>query len=187
MIIKEETFPMGSKLTPRNIIIGIVVLWIVASVPVWFLETNPPVTNAVKWDTPQTEALARRACYDCHSNETKWPIYSRIAPSAYLVTFDVMQGRKKLNFSEWGTDKKSANALLTSLGISPRTAYAQKDDDEDKEGAGQEEKGEAAREMTKEIERGFMPPSIYLPLHPEAKLTDAEKPQLIAGIKATFK
>ncbi len=35
-------------------------------------RTNPPVTREVKWDSPQTRALAQRACMDCHSNEMLW-------------------------------------------------------------------------------------------------------------------
>lgn len=51
---------------------------------------------------PEVEAILRRSCYDCHSNETKWPFYSRIAPSSWLVMTDVQNGRGVLNFSEWG-------------------------------------------------------------------------------------
>jgi hypothetical protein len=46
-------------------------------------------------------AILRRACYDCHSNETFWPWYSRIAPISWLVARDVHEGRKELNFSTW--------------------------------------------------------------------------------------
>lgn len=42
-----------------------------------------------------------RACRDCHSNETAWPWYSRIAPVSWLVADDVRIGRQQLNFSEW--------------------------------------------------------------------------------------
>jgi Haem-binding domain len=41
------------------------------------------------------------ACYDCHSNQTRWPLYSRVAPMSWLVTRDVQRGRDKLNFSTW--------------------------------------------------------------------------------------
>jgi Haem-binding domain len=50
---------------------------------------------------PQIEALLARACYDCHSNRTKWPWYGRVAPVSWLVARDVALGRKELNFSEW--------------------------------------------------------------------------------------
>ena len=39
-------------------------------IPVWLLQTNPLVVAEPAWDSPQTQALARRACYDCHSNES---------------------------------------------------------------------------------------------------------------------
>lgn len=52
---------------------------------------------------PQIEALLTRACYDCHSNHTRWPWYSRVAPASWLVARDVELGRKELNFSEWGS------------------------------------------------------------------------------------
>jgi hypothetical protein len=64
-------------------------------------HTNPPAGNAVKWDSPPTEALARRACYDCHSNETKWPFYASVAPVSWRVQHHVDEGREKLNFSDF--------------------------------------------------------------------------------------
>ncbi len=76
-------------------------------VPYGRAHTNPPVTAEPKWDSPQTRALARRACFDCHSNETTWPWYSSIAPVSWLVQRDVDEGRSRLNFSEWGAAGKS--------------------------------------------------------------------------------
>jgi mono/diheme cytochrome c family protein len=64
-------------------------------------RTNPPVTREVHWDSPQTRALAKRACLDCHSNETVWPWYSNIAPVKFLLANHVAEGREKLNFSQW--------------------------------------------------------------------------------------
>jgi len=46
-------------------------------------------------------AVLRRACYDCHSHETVWPWYSKVAPVSWLVAHDVHEGRQKLNFSTW--------------------------------------------------------------------------------------
>jgi hypothetical protein len=64
-------------------------------------HTNPPVVQEPAWDTPRTRELAKRACFDCHSNETTWPWYSDIAPISWLVQRDVDEGRQRLNFSEW--------------------------------------------------------------------------------------
>jgi hypothetical protein len=71
--------------------------------PVWALKTNPPVLAEPKWDSPRTRALAQRACFDCHSNETNWPWYSNVAPVSWLVIVDTVRGRSHLNFSEWGS------------------------------------------------------------------------------------
>lgn len=64
-------------------------------------RTNPPAKGDVS-APPGIEATLRRACYDCHSNETRWLWYSRIAPISWLAAHDVELGRKEVNFSEWG-------------------------------------------------------------------------------------
>lgn len=66
-------------------------------------ENPDVVAEAAFSGPPEVEAILRESCYDCHSNETHWPIYSRIAPISWLVSYDVVEGRKKLNFSEWNT------------------------------------------------------------------------------------
>ena len=69
---------------------------------------NPPVTAEPLWDAPDTRGLAKQACFDCHSNETAWPAYSRIAPVSWLIQHDVFEGRTALNFSEWQRPQKEA-------------------------------------------------------------------------------
>jgi hypothetical protein len=137
------------------IVLGVIVLIIVivTLVPI-LLETNPPVMAEPRWDSPATRELAARACFDCHSNETKWPWFSRLPGVSVLVLSDTLRGRSHLNFSEWGT--------------------------------GRSREGENARAVTREIQRGSMPPSNYLALHPEANLTDDEKQQLIDGLTKTL-
>lgn len=69
-------------------------------VPVKEIGNNPP--HRYKMDAPpEVEVILRRACFDCHSNETKWPIYSRVAPGSWLMARDIHNGRNHLNFSEW--------------------------------------------------------------------------------------
>lgn len=63
-------------------------------------RTNPPVQSQLKWISPEGEQLARAACFDCHSNETKWPWYTYVAPVSWLTVHDVQEGRQKLNFSD---------------------------------------------------------------------------------------
>jgi hypothetical protein len=50
---------------------------------------------------PQVNAVLKRACVDCHSNQTAWPWYSYVAPMSWLVEKDVRRGRDRMNFSEW--------------------------------------------------------------------------------------
>lgn len=52
---------------------------------------------------PAIAATLRRACYDCHSNETRWPWYSHVAPVSWLIVRDVTLARKEINFSEWNS------------------------------------------------------------------------------------
>jgi len=68
--------------------------------------TNPPIKNdfPVTNAPPRVAALLRAACYDCHSNETRWPWYSHIAPFSWQISKDVNDGRENLNFSDWPND-----------------------------------------------------------------------------------
>jgi hypothetical protein len=59
------------------------------------LERQAPVPAHVS-------RLLRQACYDCHSHDTRWPWYSRVAPASWLVVYDVDTGRGHMNFSTWG-------------------------------------------------------------------------------------
>jgi len=71
-------------------------------------QVNPSVGAEPGWDSPDTRALAKLACFDCHSNETEWPAYSRIAPVSWLIQRDVFEGRAVLNFSEWQRTQEKA-------------------------------------------------------------------------------
>jgi hypothetical protein len=75
-------------------------------------RTNPAVQEEVP-ASPEVRSVLQRACYDCHSNETRWPWYSRIAPASWLVAHDVREGREKLNFSTWNlfSAKKQTKAF----------------------------------------------------------------------------
>lgn len=69
-------------------------------------KTNPPVdeTKIIAASTPvpaEISAILTRACYDCHSNQTRWPWYSHVAPVSWFVVGHVNDARRHLNFSEW--------------------------------------------------------------------------------------
>lgn len=63
-------------------------------------HANPPLKGDITAPR-EIGAILRRACYDCHSNETRWPWYSYIAPLSWWIERHVELGRKELNFSEW--------------------------------------------------------------------------------------
>jgi hypothetical protein len=128
-----------------------VLLLLIQLVPYGRNHTNPPLVREPAWDSPQTQQLAQRACYDCHSNETIWPWYSNVAPMSWLLQRHVDEGRGYLNFSEWGAGREA----------------------------------EEAEELAEVVLEGEMPPRSYLPLHPEASLSRAEKEALGQGLAQT--
>ena len=65
------------------------------------VERSNEIVTAEVSASPEARAILRRACYDCHSHETMWPWYSRIAPVSWIVARDVRDGRDELNFSTW--------------------------------------------------------------------------------------
>ncbi len=51
---------------------------------------------------PEMKSLIQNSCYDCHSNETEYPGYAQVAPISWWIKNHVDEGRKHLNFSEFG-------------------------------------------------------------------------------------
>jgi Haem-binding domain len=105
-------------------------------------KENPPSQPPLA-EPPEVVAILKRACYDCHSHEVKWPWYSRIAPASWLVARDVIKGRDAVNFSDWPEDE--------------------------------EDRAFNREQCWDSVESGDMPLWFYLPLHPEANLTEADK------------
>jgi hypothetical protein len=62
---------------------------------------------------PDVAAILRRSCYNCHSDRTQWPWYSRVAPVSWFVANDVSEARDHLNFSRWGEYPADEKAHLT--------------------------------------------------------------------------
>ena len=111
-------------------------------------RTNPIVTRDVG-APPPVESILRRSCYDCHSNETRWPWYAHVAPVSWLVLRDVKRGRRHINFSTW--DKYADD---------PETAIRK------------------LRNIDKVMHNGTMPLWYYLPAHSPARLSDADRQSL---------
>jgi hypothetical protein len=81
-------------------------------------RSNPPVIKdflAATLPPATVSADIRAACYDCHSHETVWPFYARIAPVSWLVASDVDDGREHLNFSDWPMEPDRAAKKLDRI------------------------------------------------------------------------
>lgn len=81
------------------------IILLIQLLPIGRNHTNPPLVQEPNWDSPQTRELARRACFDCHSNETVYPWYANIAPVSWMVTNHINEGRSRLNFSDWAAGR----------------------------------------------------------------------------------
>ena len=65
-------------------------------------KTNPEATLAARVRVPaNVGAVLDRSCRDCHSNETRWPWYSQVAPVSWFVIDHVDHGRSHFNYSNW--------------------------------------------------------------------------------------
>lgn len=94
-------------LLKNKIILSFVVLFVLLQlIPVE--KTNPPIDEQKTLVTDEpVMSILKKGCYDCHSNETKWPSYASVAPISFFVASHVKDGRKALNFSEYNTIEPS--------------------------------------------------------------------------------
>jgi hypothetical protein len=94
-------------------------------VPYGRAHSNPRTVAEPAWDSPRTRELAARACFDCHSNQTKWPWYAHVAPFSWAMQLDVDAGRSVINFSEWNRRYALAEyaGRRTSSGMMPPYKY----------------------------------------------------------------
>lgn len=93
--------------TPKKIVVGLFIIL----VGIQFIRPESNNGNRVMstdfiktYGVPtQIGNIFRRSCYDCHSNNTKYPWYSYIQPMGWLLNKHIREGKKELNFSEFGT------------------------------------------------------------------------------------
>ncbi|MBI5362562.1 MAG: heme-binding domain-containing protein [Planctomycetes bacterium] len=116
---------MFRKLLIRSALVVLGVLALIQVLPYGRAHDTPPILKEPAWDCAATRELARRACFDCHSNETRWPWYAHVAPVSWLVQHDVEEGRSKLNFSEWSRPQHEADEAeeVVREGEMPPYAY----------------------------------------------------------------
>lgn len=117
---------MWLRKTLKIILIALIgSLILIQFVPYGRDHSNPPVVQEPNWDRPRTRELAVRACFDCHSNQTRWPWYSHVAPVSWLLQWDVDEGRRIVNFSEWHRpyEEASESAETVITGVMPPWYY----------------------------------------------------------------
>ena len=76
-------------------------------------RNNPPV-EADLIASQEVKSILKRSCYDCHSNQTSYPMYSYLFPVSVLLKHHVNEGREELNFSNWeklSATKKASKAV----------------------------------------------------------------------------
>jgi hypothetical protein len=84
-------------------------------------KTNPASDAAQSIEsrlqvTPPVAAILDRSCNDCHSNKTRWPWYSNVAPVSWFVIDHVNEGRENMNLSEWGKyEPRDVDGLLRKM------------------------------------------------------------------------
>lgn len=76
------------------------------------IKSNPNGLLVNNQFSDSVSRLLKNACYDCHSNGTKYPWYSYVAPVSWLVERDTRIGRENLNFSDWETFSKMDKAKI---------------------------------------------------------------------------
>ena len=110
-------------------------LWIFAiAVIIQFIRPdfkNPKVDETVALQADhKVMGVLKNACYDCHSNETKYPWYKNVAPVSWFMSDHINSGRKALDFSNWAnidtdtrlTRLKRAKHLI-KVGLMPLDSY----------------------------------------------------------------
>lgn len=93
-------------------------------------QKNYAIDKSLEIQAPdEIMTMFKTSCYDCHSNEAKWPWYSKVAPFSWIITEHVDDGRKWLNFSEWENyseeekEKKLKGIYRTVYAVMPLNSY----------------------------------------------------------------
>lgn len=123
----------------RALIKKILVVLVVAAVAIQFFPAAKNISSAAPGPnditvmypaSPEVKAILAESCYDCHSDHTRYPWYTRIQPVGWVMQRHVNEGRRELNFSQFGTytakrarHKMEEFAKETKDGDMPLTSY----------------------------------------------------------------
>jgi len=101
----------------KKIILGVVGLFLFIQL-FRIDKENPPIKEgndivSILKPNEKVVEILKASCYDCHSNEVKYPWYANIAPISWVIGHHVEEAREHVNFSEWGsyTAKDQAHIL----------------------------------------------------------------------------
>lgn len=104
---------------------NIVTLFFIILIGIQFIPTTYNTSNEVletdfmnTFNAPQNiKNLIKISCYDCHSNNTQYPWYSKIQPGGWFMDGHIMDAKKELNFSEFGdySDRRKKSKLKSMI------------------------------------------------------------------------
>lgn len=147
---------MNALFKPKYLVVGVVIIFALIQ-----LKTAKRINPSYEKEKDMIEMLnpplvveniLKNACYDCHSNQTHFPWYSKVAPVSWMIETNVTTGREEVNFSIWGS-YRSSRAM------------------------------HKLEECHKQVKHEHMPASAYALMHPEARLSDAEKEKLLTWLE----
>ena len=99
-----------------TIFMGLVAALLLAQlVPYGHAHDNPRPTQQARFASAQDQRLFATACGDCHSDQTRWPWYSNVAPVSWLVQHDVEDGRGSFNVSAWDTRQPGLDEVVGNI------------------------------------------------------------------------
>jgi hypothetical protein len=97
------------------------------------------------------EKILKVACYDCHTNNTRYPWYSNIQPVGWWLKNHIEEGKQHLNFNEFAN-------------IPPRNGKTTR-----------ERQLKKLENIKETISKGEMPLTSYTIIHTDARLTQEQK------------
>lgn len=106
----------SAKVLVFVLVIGFIVIQFIPSgVPGNKPENDNSIVNSNLLSDPVSE-LIRKSCFDCHSDQTELPFYSRLAPVSWVLANHINDGKSHLNFSEWeGYSKREKIGKLEEI------------------------------------------------------------------------
>jgi hypothetical protein len=110
---KVSSSRKGIARTVGYVVLAVVVL--IQFVPYGRDHDNPPVGEEPEWSDSATRTRFLATCGDCHSNQTRWPWYSHVAPASWLIQRDVEKARAEFNVSEWGRPNQEGDEAAEEL------------------------------------------------------------------------